>query len=270
MKSHTKLSVLLCAIVSLCFLSANATTFQVQVGQRGQKFSPATITVAPGDTVQWVWAGDNHSTTSGTPGNPDGLWDSGVQNTGFTFSYTFNTVGTFNYYCTPHGSCCGMVGTVVVAAPTVGAIFVNGNATTNKVWMYNRGSNGQLSFVRSFSTQGTGSNGGLSSQGSITLTNDHKYLYVVNAGSNDISAFALRPNGLNFISKVPSGGTFPNSLTIFGNWLYVLNVKGTSANITGFTIQADGSLVAIPNSTRPLSSARPKGAQVGFTPDGSA
>jgi 6-phosphogluconolactonase len=269
MKTETKLSLLLCAIVLLPLVGARATTFQVQVGAGGLKFKPASITVAPGDTVQWVWAADGHSSTSGTPGNPDGLWDSGVQNTGFTFSYTFNTAGTFNYYCTPHGSCCGMVGSVVVAAPTVGAVFVNGNSTANKVWMYNRGSNGQLSFVRSFATQGSGSPSGLASQGSITLTNDHKYLYVVNAGSNEITAFALKPNGLTFLNKVPSGGTFPRSVTTFGNLLYVLNGKGTSANISGFTIQTNGSLVALPNSTRSLSSALPQSAQVGFTSDGS-
>lgn len=268
MKSNINPLLVLCAILLAPFFSARATTFQVQVGAGGLKFKPANITVAPGDTVQWVWAGDGHSTTSGTPGNPDGLWDSGVQNTGFTFSYTFNIAGTFNYYCTPHGSCCGMIGTVVVAAPTVGAVFVNANSSTNKVWMYNRGSNGQLSFVRSFSTQGSGSANGLGSESSIILTNDHKYLYVVNAASNEISALALKSNGLTFISKVPSGGTFPNSLTIFGSWLYVLNAKGTT-NITGFTIQADGSLVAIPNSSRPLSTALPKAGQVGFSPDGS-
>src|SRR5207247_557432 len=34
---------------------------------------------------------------------------------GATFSHTFNSAGTFPYYCTPHGGCCGMVGTVIVA-----------------------------------------------------------------------------------------------------------------------------------------------------------
>jgi 6-phosphogluconolactonase (cycloisomerase 2 family) len=57
-------------------------------------------------------------------------------------------------------------------------------------------------------------------------------------------------------------------VTTFGNFLYVLNAKGTAANITGFTIQTDGSLVAIPNSTRPLSVASPSPAQISFTPDG--
>jgi 6-phosphogluconolactonase (cycloisomerase 2 family) len=135
--------------------------------------------------------------------------------------------------------------------------------------MYNRDSTGQLSFVRSFTTQGSGSPSGLASQGSITLTADHKYLYLVNAGSNEITAFALKPNGLTFLNKVASGGTFPRSVTTYGNLVYVLNAKGGSANISGFTIQTNGSLVALPNSTRPLINALPQSAQVGFTPDGS-
>ena len=126
MKSHTKLALVLCAIVSFPFLSANATTFQVQVGQRGQKFNPANITIAPGDTIEWIWAGNDHSTTSGTPGNPDGLWDSGVQNSGFTFSYTFNTAGTFSYICTPHPF---MKGTVIVQAASTGGSDNSGDAS---------------------------------------------------------------------------------------------------------------------------------------------
>jgi phage baseplate assembly protein gpV len=31
-----------------------------------------------------------------------------------TFSHTSTAAGTFPYYCTPHGVCCGMVGTVTL------------------------------------------------------------------------------------------------------------------------------------------------------------
>jgi 6-phosphogluconolactonase len=248
--------------------TANAATIRVQVGKGGLKFTPQTISILPGDTVQWVWAADGHSSTSGTPGNPDGLWDSGVQNRGFTFSHTFPSAGTFNYYCTPHGGCCGMIGSVVVSSPTAGAVFVNANSVPNKVWMYNRGTDGQLLFVGAFNTQGSGSSGGLGSQGSVTVTSDHNHVYAVDAGSNEITAFQVTPTGLTFINKVPSGGIFPSSVTTSGNFLYVLNAKGTLANITGFTIQTDGSLVAIPDSTRPLSAALPTPAQISFTPDG--
>ena len=269
MKLHIKFALVVCCAVVVPLLTSQATTFQVQVGAGGLKFVPKDITIQTGDTVEWVWVADDHSSTSGTPGNPDGLWDSGIHNTGFVFSHTFPAVGSFSYYCKPHGSCCGMIGSVTVTAvQPAGAVFVNGNSAANRVWMYTRDTNGQLSLVRAFPTQGAGSGGGLASQGSVALGNNNRFLYAVNAGSNEITAFQVRPNGLAFVGKVSSGGTFPNSIAVSGKLLYVLNARGTSANITGFGIQRDGSLQAIPDSTRPLSAELPTPGQVGFTPDG--
>lgn len=76
-------------------------------------FNPATITVNVGTTIKWTNK-DNvtHTVTSGTPGSPDGIFDSGNLSNGGTFSFTFNTKGTFQYYCKPHQS--SMRGTVVV------------------------------------------------------------------------------------------------------------------------------------------------------------
>src|SRR5881394_2257836 len=113
---------------------ASATTFTVTVGDGGFIFTPDSVTIQPGDTVQWTWSSTGHSSTSGSPGAPSGFWDSGVLNQGATFSHTFNTVGTFPYYCTPHGGCCGMVGMVTVSsAPTPtpsGMASVLGNIST--------------------------------------------------------------------------------------------------------------------------------------------
>ena len=84
------------------------------VGSGGLFFVPSSVTIQPGDTVQWTWAASGHSSTSGTPGNPDGLWNSGILNVGATFSHTFPAAGSFPYFCTPHGLCCGMIGSVTV------------------------------------------------------------------------------------------------------------------------------------------------------------
>ena len=101
--------------------AARATTFNVTIGPGGNLvFSPASVTIHPGDQVKWTWSSSGHSTTSGSPGQPNGIWDSGIHNQGATFTHTFNSAGTFPYYCIPHGGCCNMVGTVVVvnASPT--------------------------------------------------------------------------------------------------------------------------------------------------------
>src|SRR5215831_10142824 len=97
---------------------ASAATVDVTVGPNGDHvFSPSSVTIHPGDTVRWTWAaGIFHSSTSGIPGAPNGIWDSGILSQGATFSYTFNSTGNFPYYCVIHGECCGMVGTVIVAS----------------------------------------------------------------------------------------------------------------------------------------------------------
>ncbi len=75
-------------------------------------FTPPKANINTGDTVQWIWRGSGHSTTA-----DDNSWDSGVQDSPFTYSHTFPTAGTYPYYCSQHGAPggIGMAGTVVVS-----------------------------------------------------------------------------------------------------------------------------------------------------------
>jgi len=76
-------------------------------------FSLNTTTVIDqGDTVLWQWISGSHTTTSNT-----GLWNANLNSVSRTFSRVFNTPGTFNYQCGPHGGCCQMIGTVRVRRP---------------------------------------------------------------------------------------------------------------------------------------------------------
>src|SRR5690348_2175718 len=76
--------------------SASAATFDVTVAPNGNlMFSPSSVTIQPGDTVRWTWGATFHSSTSGIPGAPNGIWDSGILSQGATFSHTFNAAGTF-------------------------------------------------------------------------------------------------------------------------------------------------------------------------------
>jgi plastocyanin len=103
----------------LSYPKASAATVDVTVAPNGAlMFSPSSVTINPGDTVRWTWAATFHSSTSGTPGMPNGIWDSGILSQGATFTHTFNSAGSFPYFCTPHGACCGMVGMVTVASAT--------------------------------------------------------------------------------------------------------------------------------------------------------
>ncbi|HKS72560.1 MAG TPA: beta-propeller fold lactonase family protein [Terriglobales bacterium] len=155
-------------------------------------------------------------------------------------------------------------------AQTTGAIYLNTNQASNEVWTYTRASDGTLTFAGSFPTQGAGSAAGdLESQGAILLSPNGKLLFVVNAGSNEISSFAVKPGGqLTFVAKVPSGGTFPVSLTLHASLLYALNAGGTTARINGFKVNSNGTLKAIAGSARRLSAALPTPTQIGFNAAG--
>ena len=83
-------------------------------------FSPKDITISRGDTILWWNAGSaEHTTTSRTPGNLDGLWNSGSPSStwlkpGQSFQRVFNDkTGTFDYFYIPHAAL-QMFGTVTV------------------------------------------------------------------------------------------------------------------------------------------------------------
>lgn len=154
------------------------------------------------------------------------------------------------------------------ASPAVGAVYVLSNQVTgNSVIEYVRGAGGDLAPAGTFPTGGTGTGGGLGSQGAVILDRAERYLFAVNAGSQSITSFRVNPRGgLERIGTVASGGTMPTSVTTDGRLLYVLNAGGPG-NITGFSLSA-GALTPLAGSTRALSGTATAPAQVSFTPDG--
>lgn len=94
---------------------------EAAVSIAGLAFEPATIEIAPGDTVTWTVTesiGQDHSVTSGTPSEDSGLvFDSGIEglrDEGGSFEFTFDDAGEYPYYCKVHPV--QMTGTVVVVA----------------------------------------------------------------------------------------------------------------------------------------------------------
>lgn len=152
-------------------------------------------------------------------------------------------------------------------APRTGAVYVLDNAVAgNGILMWNRDERGRLAFALRYPTGGLGTGAGLGSQDALILSENGKYLFAVDAGSNEISSFRVRRSGLELVGRVPSGGERPTSLTIHDDLLYVLNAGG-AGNITGFSV-ARGALTPLPGSTRPLSSSNAGAAQVSFSPNG--
>jgi plastocyanin len=93
------------------------------------RFSPKLLTIQVGDTVRWENAagGASHNVTS-----VDDLWTPPALANEFVFEETFNTAGSFGYFCTPHRAG-GMTGTIVVEAPVVATFQIN--AGLNDAWV---------------------------------------------------------------------------------------------------------------------------------------
>lgn len=111
-------------LLALASVAGAQTSHNVSV--TGTSFSPRNITIAVGDTINWVWGTGIHDVVSGTGGVGDGAFNSGgPHNAPHTFSVTFNqaflnanpkTCNRYNYFCAVHFAF-GMTGSVTVQIP---------------------------------------------------------------------------------------------------------------------------------------------------------
>jgi 6-phosphogluconolactonase len=147
------------------------------------------------------------------------------------------------------------------------AVYVQTNdADRNEVIAFRRSDDGVLDPLGRYDTGGRGTGQPhLASQNSVVLNDDGRWLLVANAGSDDVSLFAVDGNGLRLTDRAGSGGSTPTSVAVSGSAAYVLN--NGSASIAGFTID-DGRLVELEDSSRPLSADGADPAQVAFSRDG--
>jgi 6-phosphogluconolactonase len=149
-----------------------------------------------------------------------------------------------------------------------GAVYLMTNAAgPNEVLVFQRGSDGSLTADDPVATGGQGTGMGLGNQGALALTDDGRWLIVVNPGSDDISVLRVTRHGLELVDRESSGGSTPISVTVHRNLVYVLNA-GDPNNISGLRLGRDGELHPLPGSTRPLSGDAVGPAQIGFSPNG--
>ena len=169
----------------------------------------------------------------------------------------------------------------------VGAVYTETNSPAgNSVVVFNRFANGTLKLRQTVSAGGNGSIQAtgcgpgcpiLDSVNEVVVSGDGKLVFAVNAGSNTVSSFQATKKGLALVATVPSGGVTPESLALQGSLLYVLNVatgnsNGTTGNIYGLRVTADGHLSPV-GSSQPLAHAAPPDHSadpraIGFDPDG--
>ncbi|MBS2550046.1 beta-propeller fold lactonase family protein [Catenulispora sp. NL8] len=160
------------------------------------------------------------------------------------------------------------------------AVFVQtDNTAGNQVVSYQRAADGTLKLAHTYATGGLG--GVLTgsavdhtaSQGALTYDAEHHLLYAVNAGSNTVSVFAVHGTALTLEQVVSSGGTFPVSVAVHRDVVYVLNAAD-GASVQGYRV-SHGRLQLRTDWNRPLgldATGTPQfthtPGQVGFTGDG--
>jgi plastocyanin len=197
---------LCCCNLWVC--SARVVNVGVSNGTDAFAFFPSTTNITVGDSVLWTWFNINHSVS-----NTSQLFFSKVQNTGATFTNTFNTAGTFAYQCNIHVGF-GMTGSIIVSAatpptlaitnPTSGAVFaVPANVT-----------------IRASATNGSGNVTNVQFRvGTTILTNDNlaPFAAITNnlaAGSYTLAAIAQDDAGLTATNSVSISVVTPVSVAL--------------------------------------------------------
>lgn len=146
-----------------------------------------------------------------------------------------------------------------------GAVFTQTNdPAKNAVLAFARRNDGTLEPAGAFGTGGTGTGAGLGSQGAVALSGNGRFLFAVNAGSNEVSSFRVDGARLTPADIAPSGGTRPVSVTAHDDLVYVVNAGG-GGSISGFRVNDDGTLHPLSGSTRPGATAP---GQISFDPSG--
>ena len=165
-------------------------------------------------------------------------------------------------------------------AATPGALYAQTNDPHgNHVLVYSRDANGTLHTAGRVAANGLGAaeSGAavdpLASQGSVTYDASHHLLFVTDAGSSQLSVFAAHGTSVALRQVIGTEGSFPTSVTVSGNDVYVLDA-GNQGAVVGYHITG-GWLHRIAGSKRVLGlgNTNPPDflhapGQVGFTPDG--
>lgn len=133
----------------------------------GFAYSPSTVTITAGQSVTWNGSFSNHPLVS-----VEGLW--ATPNSGTTFTQTFDTPGTYHFYCQFHGSAdgSGMAGTITVnaAGQTTTATTTTTTSTTTPTTTTQTTTTGSTTTTPVTSTTTTGATPPSPSATTVTTT----------------------------------------------------------------------------------------------------
>jgi 6-phosphogluconolactonase len=148
-------------------------------------------------------------------------------------------------------------------SPVTGHVYLDDNtAGANTIAAFDRHADGSLTPLPGspFSAGGAGSGTGLASEGAVQIADGGRFLLAVDAGSDQVSALRIEPDGsLRLASVVSSNGALPVSIAVHGSLVYVANAGPADSNYTGFRLGFFGNLSPVPGSTIALPAAAQPG-----------
>ena len=229
----------------------------------GVSFSPASITIAQGDSVSWEFAGATHNVTFLGPAPVAG--DIPDQQPGTSVTRVFSAAGTFDYECTRHA---GMTGTVIVQSgaarvftsvtltPASPSLTVGGTvqltATPRDQVGNTMSGYSQASFTTGDASKATVSPSGLVTAvaaGSASITATISGGGITHSASVTISVAASQPGGVTV--STPNNSFSPSSVSIPVSGTVTWQISGSTHNVT-------------------FSGNAPTGGNIGDTPSGSS
>jgi 6-phosphogluconolactonase len=148
-------------------------------------------------------------------------------------------------------------------SPVTGHVYLDDNtAGANTIAAFDRHADGSLTPLPGspFSAGGAGSGTGLASEGAVQIADGGRFLLAVDAGSDQVSALRIEPDGsLRLASVVSSNGALPVSIAVHGSLVYVANAGPADSNYTGFRLGFFGNLSPVAGSTIALPAAAQPG-----------
>ncbi len=133
----------------------------------------------------------------------------------------------------------------LLGGAATGAVYTMTNAAAgNEIVAFTRSPDGSFQPLGTFATGGTGTGGAvdpLRSQNSLILDPANRFLFAVDAGSDEVTSFVVHPDGtLTLADRVASGGAEPVSLVFRDGLLFVLDAGDSRIEV--FRVGGGGTL----------------------------
>lgn len=113
-------------LITALVYNSNATKHVVSVTNFA--FTPSSVTINLGDTMEWTFGNGTHTTTSTTIPAGAAVWSNSIDASHLKFDYVPTVVGTYNYKCNIHPTT--MLASFTVVCPTASVSISAGGPTT--------------------------------------------------------------------------------------------------------------------------------------------